>query len=375
MKKLEIFTPVTLANIPSFAYWLLNVPSIAFHYVSCLIFKKNFSQWLTRKRYVNEIRLACRNYSEKDDQERKTLKVSYRHLENAVRVKVRFEKKAIKGHYEHFKETVELHTNVCTSFKREKGYMLFDIMVALEPLEQVQASKYSVSIGTGFDGLVCWDWVHFPHLLVVAETGQGKSSFIRYLLNGLNESDINVWLVDGKGIDYFSYQQRFKKYISNEVSNIDQLIDFVHQFRLQMLDRQQLLKQKGVTDFTLVDGLNTQILIIEELIVIIDSMDKKQRALFEEDLQAILLLGRAIGFDLVVTMQRGDTAYIKGSMRDNFECRLLLGSATSTSYTMMFGEAKHPLPVGQAWLKQGNHLEVVAIPYVDHLTTRSLAET
>ena len=322
---------------------------------------------MTRKRIVNEVRKTCRDYSEKDNQNRKTLKCWTAQLENAVRVRVRFNKKATENEYTKFKDTVEIHTSVTTALQKEKGFLYFDVLVSLHPKHEFEATRTTVSIGTGFDGLAMWDWVQYPHCLVVAETGQGKSVFVRYLLLGLFTSQTQVWLVDGQMVDYYAYRDKFDRYISNEVSNIEQVLEFVHEFRLAMLERQQKLKTLGLTNFADEPSMNSRILILEEYIVLLDCMNKKQREAFEEDIRAILLLGRAMGFDVLVTMQRGDTAYIKGAMRDNFMCRVLLGSFSDTSSRMMFDTPLKSLEVGKAWIQQGDRIEVTAIPYYGSL--------
>lgn len=319
------------------------------------------------------MRKACRDYSEKDTQGRKTIRCYTCNKKNTIGVKVRFNKKATETQYTQFKETVEIHTNATTNLISEKGFVYFDVLVDLQPISVYQGDNYSVTIGTGANGLLHWDWVHNPHLLIVAETGQGKSTFIRYLLSGLLSAENEVWIIDGKAIDYYQYRSLFSRYISNEVTNINDILAFVHQFRLFMLKRQQDLKDLGITDYTEdpQKQLKVKFLIIEEYIVLLDCMNKKQREAFEEDIRAILLLGRACGYDLIITMQRGDTAYIKGAMRDNFMCRLLLGSASDTSARMMFDETVKGLELGQAWIKQGNKLEVMAIPYFKEIMSDS----
>lgn len=362
-KKRIHYHRTVMMNSSDIVYWFINGFSVFSAFIYSKIMKKNFSDYMTRKRIINEVRKTCRDYSEKDNQDRQTLKCWTAQLENAVRVRVRFNKKATETEYQHFKETVELHTSVTTVLQKDKGYLYFDVLVSLHPKKEVQATRTTVSVGTGFDGLTFWDWVQYPHCLIVAETGQGKSVFVRYVLNGLFTSNTDVWLVDGKMVDYYSYRDLFTRYISNEVSNIEQVIDFVHAFRLEMLERQRELKSMGLTNFIDDESMNSKILVLEEYIVLLDCMTKKQREVFEEDIRAILLLGRAMGYDLLVTMQRGDTAYIKGAMRDNFMCRVLLGSFSDTSSRMMFDDTLKSLEVGKAWIGQGDRIEVNAIPY------------
>lgn len=366
-KKKIVFVRTVMVNSPDFMYWLSNSLSIIAHFFICKIRKKSFKDFMTRKRIVNEVRKTCRDYSEKDNQNRKTLKCWTAQLENAVRVRVRFNKKATENEYTKFKDTIEIHTSVTTALQKEKGFLYFDVLVSLQPKYEFEGSRTTVSIGTGFDGLTMWDWVQYPHCLVVAETGQGKSVFVRYLLLGLFTSQTQVWLVDGKMVDYYAYRDKFDRYISNEVSNIEQVLAFVRDFRMAMLERQQKLKTLGLTNFADEPSMNSRILVLEEYIVLLDCMNKKQREAFEEDIRAILLLGRAMGFDLLVTMQRGDTAYIKGAMRDNFMCRVLLGSFSDTSSRMMFDTPLKSLEVGKAWIQQGDRIEVTAIPYYGSL--------
>ena len=104
-------------------------------------------------------------------------------------------------------------------------------------------------------------------------------------------------------------------------------------------------------------------------------MTKEERKIFEECITEITLLGRATGYILIGSMQRGDTKFISGALRDNFMARIVLGSASDVSYKMMFEKTLTGFKKGVAWCMLGNQLHVLRIPYFkDIVDNRKILE-
>lgn len=347
-------------NLPNFMFWVLKGPLLFYYY----FFKKSdYDVKLNKYNFVNEIRKTCLYYGERDKQMRSTVHCSYKINKYVISVKLRFHKKAKRQLYEDFRETLEAHTSNTTTIVFKRGYGYFDILLENKALEKFDCSFEKVSIGTGADGLFYWNWIKYPHLLLVGETGQGKSVFIRYLLNGLFSNNEEVWCIDGKVIDYTRFKDSFKAYEPNNVENKDKVLKLINRFRIYMYRRLDEMKELGIYEYQENKQLKPKFLLIDEFIPLIDGMNKEQRKNFEQAISDIALLGRACGYILVITIHRGDTKYISGALRDNFMCRIVVGNATSASYKMMFDESLIGFEIGKAWCMTGNNINVLSIPF------------
>lgn len=359
-----MYHSIQFFSLPTFTFYIMKIPSML---VSLILYKKrrwNLKNILEVVRIVNEVRLESNNYTEKDTQNRQTFKVGYKVRERCVSIRCRFRKKATETEYERFKESVQNHTgNYCDEIEFNRGWCYFNVILDYEPIYDYWADRQKMSIGTGVFGLVNWSFAEYPHMLAVGETGQGKSSFVRYLLNALFSAGIEVWCIDGKCIDYVHVKDCFEYYAPND-GNKENLLKLIRKFEWQMRVRYEKMAAMGISDYRDDESYDPKFLLIDEYLVIVKSMNKDEKAELERLISSIVLLGRACGFILMVTMQRADAKYISGDMRDNFMLRVALGKASKQSLQMMFevNDLKEQ-GIGKAWYKMGTDLGVLAIPF------------
>lgn len=350
-------------SVPTFAFYIVKAPSIL---ITWIIFKmkgKTFDDVKERYRIVNEVRRTCLYYCEKDKQLRVTLSCAYKMKDYVITIRLRFHKKAKKQDYENFRETLETHTCNVSAITYKKGYAYFSVILENPPLYEFESSRVDVSIGTGSKGLFKWDWVSYPHMLVIGETGQGKSVFMRYVLNGLFSYGHEVWCIDGKVIDYAKFENSFKTYVPNSATDKKKILDVILRFRAYMKKRLEDMQKLGIYEYQENEDLQPKFLLIEEWIAIVETMTKEERKIFDECITEIALLGRATGYILIGTLQRGDVKFISGALRDNFMVRVVLGTASADSYKMMFEKVLTGFKKGVAWCMLGNQLHVIRIPF------------
>lgn len=347
-------------------YYFFKVPMIVGTFLYAKIKKQEYI-YMEMLRLLNEVRLQCRYYSITSNSKntyRKGIKVYYRYDERALYIKCKFLHKSLRKDYENFKESIEIHADTSTPIKEEKGWCYFSIVLHYDPIYQFNSDRESVTIGTIAQGLGYWNYVKNPHALIVGDTGNGKSTFVRYLLLSFWKYDHRIDCVDGKGIDYTMIKNRFNRYIANTSKNSSEILLFIKQFEDAMLHRLNYLREKGVDNFINIPGLMPRFLLIDELLVILKTWNKKEIEVLNLSLSNIILLGRAIGYFLIVTMQRADAKYLGGDLRDNFKFRIALGSCSATSYGMMFDNSSLVgLTVGSAWYSLGNDTGMIKIPY------------
>lgn len=86
---------------------------------------------------------------------------------------------------------------------------------------------------------------------------------------------------------------------------------------------------------------------------VVAAMDKKQRDKVSMLLRNIVLQGRQLGFFLWVVMQKSDSTDIPTAIRDNLIWKVVLGSATNTTYITTF---EHAADLPKRKFKQGQGL-------------------
>lgn len=355
---------------PTLFFYITKVPNIMGAFCLSKV-KKNDFMYMEILRLLNEIRLQCQYYSissnSKNATYKKGIKVYYKYDERALHIKCKFLRKALRKDYLNFKESIEIHADTSTPIREEKGWCYFSVVLHYEPIYEFNSNRESVTIGTVAEGLGYWNYVQNPHALIVGDTGSGKSVFVRYMLLSLWKYNHCIDCVDGKSIDYTSIRNNFNKYIANTSDNSKEILAFIKNFETNMLTRLEYLRKQGTDNFMNIPSLMPRFLLIDELLVILKTWNKKDIEILNLILSNIILLGRAIGFFLIVTMQRADTKYLSGDLRDNFKFRIALGSCSSSSYGMMFDDTSLVgLSVGNAWYSLGKTTGIIKIPYYEN---------
>lgn len=187
---------------------------------------------------------------------------------------------------------------------------------------------------------VVWDFDKLPHMLISGGTGAGKSIFILSIIKGLlngacRKEDMkicdpkNADLADLDGIFPSVYAQKGGILMATRV------------FKEEMLARSGEMKQmenyRTGNNYRAL-GLRPQFLIMDELASFIEMLDMKEKSEYISNLKQIVMLGRQAGFFLIVGLQRPDTEYLGGGIRDQFNFRVALGSNSEIGYRMMFGD-------------------------------------
>lgn len=348
-------------------FYISKTPNVIFNFIKSKI-KNEDNSYIEVLRLLNEIRLQCRYYSwsmnsNRNTSKRKKIRCYWKYDERSVSIKCKFLKKSIRRDYENFRESIEIHGDTSTPIREEKGWVYFSVVLHYEPIYEFESDKEHVTIGTIAEGLGYWNFNNNPHALIVGDTGEGKSVYVRYLLLSLWKNQHDIDCIDGKAIDYTLIRSRFRNYISYQ-TNPDDIIKFVENFRDEMKERINYLRIKGIDNYKDDQTLKARFLLIDELLLMLKTFNKQQIEKLNLLITDVVLLGRAVGFFLIVTMQRADAKYLSGDLRDNFKFRIALGNCSSTSYGMMFDDTSlQGLERGNGWYSTGNSVGIIKIPY------------
>ncbi|MBK0036044.1 MULTISPECIES: hypothetical protein [unclassified Enterococcus] len=204
-----------------------------------------------------------------------------------------------------------------------------------------------------------WNYIKFPHALISGVTGGGKSFFMMYLLKVFVALGFKCEICDFKMADmsYFQTIPSFNGHVFDTKNGIDMCI---RKFREDMEERKVELKelsggQSGLDyrDFK----MTPRVLFFDEYVAYLSSLDFKEQNKIMENLKQIILLGRQLGFYLVMGMQRPDAKFLPDGMRDQFGLRVTLGKMQPQGYAMVFGDSD------KAYKDQGEEVKAWGYAY------------
>jgi hypothetical protein len=264
-----------------------------------------------------------------------------------------------------------------------------------------------VNIGSTFGKEMAWEYNEFPNALVSGSVGSGKSVWSNYILTQLIEQG-EVYMVDFKGVDYSDQKDKFFQYYGYDESiknvNYKAIIDLMRDYLDDMNQKKKLLADNNVQKYTeLPEELRykPKFLYIEEvpsLSVAINSWVKqeekekkypvefddsmkstnKQVKLpsrytlpqydFMENLKQVILQGRALGYQIILVMQRADAEFIPTVVRSQLNLKVILGNPDSTALSMVDINEKEitGLPKsgkGKGYVKTQGSVKYIEVPY------------
>lgn len=373
-KKQQVkYRRVRFQRMPDFAYRILFIHLLKpFVWLYTKLRNKDYSGLIERRYLVDSLRRTTMYFQEKDTQKRDTLVVYYCFTYTALKVKYRYQKKVQTSDYENFRKNCVINTGLLfLGESHEKGFWYINLMMSFVPIPKYHATRRKVVIGMGVEGFVYWEFASYPHMMISGVTGSGKSICVFNLLSSLCQANYRIGVLDGKIVDYSKTKHLFYRYEPNTEENRQNCLKLIKDFETSMNNRYAKMQEKGINNY-LDDDYEPEFLLIDENVIFAQSLENKERKMLDKVYGNIVLLGRAAGHYLIVTMQRPDTEFLPGILRSNMMFKLVLGSADTTTYSMLFdklGNNLPPLEIGKGWYMQGTELKALAIPFVEEIVT------
>lgn len=222
---------------------------------------------------------------------------------------------------------------ICVDVEEERGYItyIFEVSIpkqsiihSLEELPILEEGKILLS-----NMLI--DWKKSPHMLIVGLTGSGKTVLVQYLMYILRNQGVRVMYCDPKNdteMKWFCKQNGIKY-----DSDINDIAKVVREAEEEMRLREQDLNNMELEEAE----FNPVYLFFDELIAYSKIASKKTYEEVSKRVSSIVVQGRQKRVYVGAIMQRPDTDFIDGAIRENFCIRICMGQASETTYKMIFG--------------------------------------
>lgn len=205
---------------------------------------------------------------------------------------------------------------------------------------------------------LCWLPDKAPHMVIIGNTGSGKTYLSKLILGkiALHEPDSQLYVCDFKGDEDFSFLNGCKNFYCYTDCSIG-LQSFYNHFQ----------KRQSRED----TNRNMLVLFFDEWASCCNFLEKKTAEEEKKKLSNLLMLGRSFNVHVVISQQRADATYFN-SARDNFNLVIGLGNLSEESKNMLFHEYKNQMSPNQYQgtgylLVNGTDLTEIQVPFINNM--------
>lgn len=210
----------------------------------------------------------------------------------------------------------------------------------------------------------------FGHYLVSGKTGSGKSYAIFNILIQLMLKRVKPFVIDPKEADLTAIAHIANLQCANTAN---EAVELITQFRNEMNERKSELNEhlinnlaRDYSDFKLMP----KFLVIDELAALQMMLNKEQKAQFNAVLTEIILMGRQLGYFVIVGMQQSSATLINTNVREQFNAVFVLGASGQQTYVTAFGIGTdvpaRKIETGEGWVKTdtAEAVKFVSFPFL-----------
>lgn len=184
-----------------------------------------------------------------------------------------------------------------------------------------------------------WEFDELPHMLVTGGTGGGKTYFIFSVIKSALEYGSKIYVSDPKNSDLADLSSVLPRDMVHYSS--DGITKMVENFRDEMLKRSEEMKEhpkyKTGENYAYL-GYKPVFLVFDEYVAFMDMIGPTESKKVISHIKQIVMLGRQMGFFLILGLQRPDAKYLADGIRDQFNFRVGLGRMSESGYGMLFGD-------------------------------------
>ena len=255
--------------------------------------------------------------------------------DNAFCIKIRMDGSPYAERFRDMEKPLARMLNtICIDTIVERGYLTYRFELRKQKQLRVKSCKDVPQAQQNeiiFSSDIIWNWKKCPHLLLVGNTGSGKTKLAKYIISYLVKQDIRVIYCDPKN----DYEMRhFAKtcgvvYVPEE----NEIAKVVRETEEEMRKRGKELDNIGIQEV----DFQPLYLVFDEMIAFSKVAEKKTYEETVKRVASIVVMGRSKCVYAGLILQRPDTSFIEGAIRDNLGCRICMGQMSDTAYKMAFG--------------------------------------
>ncbi|WP_235793538.1 FtsK/SpoIIIE domain-containing protein [Virgibacillus salidurans] len=212
---------------------------------------------------------------------------------------------------------------------------LYDVQKNRIPIQEVSVNNGSMKLMKHME----WKFDELPHMLIAGGTGGGKTYFILTMIDALLKSGADIRILDPKNADLADLEEVMPKgtVFSKGTGIMMTLRKTVEDMLQRSEDMKKMPSYKTGGNYADV-GLPPVFIVFDEYVAFMEMLDPKEKMQALEYMKQLVMLGRQMGYFLILAAQRPDAKYLADGIRDQFSFRVALGKMSESGYGMMFGD-------------------------------------
>ena len=251
------------------------------------------------------------------------------------------------GAFDKLVETVMLADIQVTEFKKGAltSTFAFDPIKFRLQLSDLMPTKGILNIMKGID----WKYDKFYNMLIAGNVGTGKSYMLFAILGQLLRVTKFITVFDPKRSDLASlkYTKALKGKVFSTNLEINEQVHVYHEEMMSRAEKMEKIKKSGKLGAYMEFNFKPHFLFFDEFGAWVEMNDKaaygsdeqKSYAIAMSDMKEIAMLGRELGFYIIVGMQRPSADSLPTSIRNQLQFKVVMGMPTPEVGKMAFPDS------------------------------------
>lgn len=183
--------------------------------------------------------------------------------------------------------------------------------------------------------------VPLSHMLITGMTGSGKTTALYYLLLffEFKYGKKSIFLIDPKeeSLAVFGRKRKYRTAIHSEriMKMIKYFVRLMEERKKEM--RKVINKSNKFDSDALSFGFSPKFIFIDELSALNVALSKEEKNEFYALLSQVILLGRSLGFFVIISLQQYNAKELPTSLSEQIGFKVVLGNSGKQSYLNVFG--------------------------------------
>lgn len=271
-----------------------------------------------------------------------------------------------KGEFDNTVEIALLADRQTTEFEKNKmiSTFAFDPIKFRRQLKDLKPKKGVLQISKGID----WMFDKFYNALISGNVGTGKSYTMFAIIGQLLQVTKYVDIIDPKRSDLASlkYVDELKERVHSTASEINNAVIKYYQLMMKRAERMEELKASGHIGTYKDFNFEPCFLIFDEFGAFVEMNDRLAyddpiKASYDtamSNLNEIAMLGRELGFYILIGMQRPDAGSLPMAVRNQLNMRINMGVPTPEIEKMVFPDNEKQLRPLSSHLKGWGFIKI-----------------
>ncbi|MBZ1532171.1 cell division protein FtsK [Leuconostoc mesenteroides] len=271
-----------------------------------------------------------------------------------------------KNEFDNVVEIALLADRQTTEFSKNKmiSTFAFDPIKFRRQLEELQPKKGLLQISKGID----WKYDTFYNALISGNVGTGKSYTMFAIIGQLLQVTKFVYIIDPKRSDLagLKHVPELKNNVFSVASEINQAVIDFYTKMMARAEKIEAIKVSGQVGTYKDFGFTPYFLVFDEFGAYYEMNDRlayddPTKASYEtamSNLREIAMLGRELGFYILIGMQRPDAGTLPMAIRNQLNMRINMGVPTPEIEKMVFPDNEKQLRPLSSHLKGWGFIKI-----------------